>query len=269
MAKQPCKECHTRPKEGNLQRCRVCHFRHQPIGERIEEAQRRLAMVPVELRRATVPKRQWPEGERWCASCQSFIPLEDCRGSQCVPCASMKSHATMIAKTYGIDAEDYTRLFKLQGGRCAICRAKPKSKRLAVDHSHKTGVVRGLLCSRCNHDLLGAGWDSMGMLLAAWHYLNTPPTSGSWILPEEGLLAPALAPATGEEEIELDTMPKLAGKTHTIKQVPLKQTGPSLPPGVEHASCGVPGHLVIVGSARDERGFYRLYADATDKRPPF
>jgi hypothetical protein len=45
-------------------------------------------------------------------------------------------------------------MFNAQGGRCAICRRKSR-KRLAVDHSHITGHVRALLCSRCNRDVAG------------------------------------------------------------------------------------------------------------------
>lgn len=37
-----------------------------------------------------------------------------------------------------------------QGGVCAICRGREGRKYLAVDHSHVTGCVRGLLCTRCN-----------------------------------------------------------------------------------------------------------------------
>jgi hypothetical protein len=45
----------------------------------------------------------------------------------------------------------YEELLRQQDGRCAICRTRPDRKqRLATDHSHKSGVVRGLLCSRCN-----------------------------------------------------------------------------------------------------------------------
>ena len=40
-----------------------------------------------------------------------------------------------------------------QRGVCAICGRPPKTRRLAVDHNHKTGRVRGLLCPWCNRSL--------------------------------------------------------------------------------------------------------------------
>lgn len=49
--------------------------------------------------------------------------------------------------------EDYDRLLKAQKGRCAICRAKSGYRNggnLHVDHCHETGMVRGLLCLKCN-----------------------------------------------------------------------------------------------------------------------
>lgn len=49
------------------------------------------------------------------------------------------------------------KLWDAQKGCCAICN-KPEShfmKKLAVDHNHKTGRVRGLLCYRCNKFLVG------------------------------------------------------------------------------------------------------------------
>lgn len=100
----------------------------------------------------------------------------------------------MIAKTYGLSPAEYDRLLALQGGRCAICRGRPKSKRLAVDHDHGSGAVRGLLCSRCNHDLLGSAWDSLALASALWHYLNTPPAAGDWLPPER-----RAAPTLGDE----------------------------------------------------------------------
>ena len=49
----------------------------------------------------------------------------------------------------------YAELFERQDGGCAICGTSPKvgGRRLHVDHCHKTGVIRGLLCWRCNTGL--------------------------------------------------------------------------------------------------------------------
>ena len=61
------------------------------------------------------------------------------------------NHERMVMKTYGLEAGEYAKLYTEQGGVCAICRrATGKTKRLAVDHDHDTGRVRGLLCGPCN-----------------------------------------------------------------------------------------------------------------------
>jgi hypothetical protein len=54
------------------------------------------------------------------------------------------------ARGLGVSTEDYERMLAAQGGGCAICGAKPKSRRLHVDHDHRTGTVRGLLCFQHN-----------------------------------------------------------------------------------------------------------------------
>lgn len=188
MAAAPCIECKRRPKALPRQRCMVCQLRHAPIGDQVDESRRRLAMVPPELRvkRGKAIMAKAPTGTAWCAGCQTFRDDEDFGkgATACRACSSAKTHGAMIEKTYGLTAVQYDGLLKAQGGRCAICRAKPKSKRLAVDHDHQSGAVRGLLCSRCNHDLLGSAWDSMAMATALWHYMNTPPASGAWSPPE-------------------------------------------------------------------------------------
>jgi hypothetical protein len=48
---------------------------------------------------------------------------------------------------------------------------------LAIDHDHETGVVRGLLCGQCNHQLLGGSHDSIERLRLAITYLESPPYS--------------------------------------------------------------------------------------------
>ena len=60
-----------------------------------------------------------------------------------------------LQKAYGISLDDYNELFIQQGGKCAIC-GKLQSEfdyPFHVDHDHKTGKVRGLLCSGCNTGL--------------------------------------------------------------------------------------------------------------------
>jgi hypothetical protein len=52
--------------------------------------------------------------------------------------------------SFGMTVEEYDALLTAQGGVCGICKRPPKSRRLAVDHDHATGRVRGLLCAFCN-----------------------------------------------------------------------------------------------------------------------
>ena len=74
---------------------------------------------------------------------------------------------------YGLEFEDYTEMLEKQNFTCAICsrpeRYKGK-KNLAVDHCHKTGAVRGLLCSSCNK-ALGLLEDNLEFIRNAEEYL--------------------------------------------------------------------------------------------------
>ncbi len=55
-----------------------------------------------------------------------------------------------LGQKYGISEVEYNNLLLNQGGVCKICGNPPKAKKLAVDHSHLTGKIRGLLCRHCN-----------------------------------------------------------------------------------------------------------------------
>ena len=77
---------------------------------------------------------------------------------------------------FGIGVEDYERLYAAQGGCCAICgrtHSDRRGHRLAVDHCHATGRVRGLLCSSCNQGL-GKFADDPERLRRAADYLGEP-----------------------------------------------------------------------------------------------
>lgn len=72
---------------------------------------------------------------------------------------------------FGITLDDYNVMVERQRGVCAICQMPENGKSLAVDHDHKTGIVRGLLCANCNNGL-GRFKDNINVLLAAIHYLD-------------------------------------------------------------------------------------------------
>lgn len=55
-------------------------------------------------------------------------------------------------RAYGISPERYREMLEEQGNRCAICREGNK-RAMSIDHNHKTGKVRGLLCDVCNMSL--------------------------------------------------------------------------------------------------------------------
>ena len=76
--------------------------------------------------------------------------------------------------TYNITERQYEYMLALTGGGCNICRRRPKpGRRLPVDHDHKTGRVRGALCFRCNHRLLGRGLEDARLHESAAEYLRS------------------------------------------------------------------------------------------------
>lgn len=79
-----------------------------------------------------------------------------------------------IKRKFGIDYLEYHRILKSQGYRCDICRSELESSRytkFAIDHCHRTGHVRGLLCTNCN-TALGLFKDSQHRLDSAIKYLH-------------------------------------------------------------------------------------------------
>lgn len=78
-----------------------------------------------------------------------------------------------MKKNYGIGFFEYDAMFKKQNGLCAICDAPPPNhhkKRLNIDHCHKSGRIRGLLCDACNRGI-GLLKDSPDLMLKAISYL--------------------------------------------------------------------------------------------------
>lgn len=88
-------------------------------------------------------------------------------------------HGFRIKRLYGITLSEYYLLLKKQGEGCAICGTdkpysinyKGKKKFFAIDHDHKTGKTRGILCHDCNRGL-GSFVDSIDNLKKAIVYLE-------------------------------------------------------------------------------------------------
>lgn len=120
---------------------------------------------------------------------KSTINIKDKTGT-CIKCGSVKivlnkrkdgyinwrcgiSHQNgrqKIRSYYGISFEEYIKMLEKQKNLCAICHKKPKRK-LHIDHNHKTGKVRGLLCPKCNQGL-GCFYDNGIYIARAYNYLK-------------------------------------------------------------------------------------------------
>lgn len=76
-------------------------------------------------------------------------------------------------RRFGLTEDEYDLLVERQGGVCAICGLGPTTdgRRLAVDHDHHTGVIRGLLCTNCNVGIGNFG-DNLEVLRKAIAYLE-------------------------------------------------------------------------------------------------
>ena len=145
-----------------------------------------------------MPPRLHAERQRTCRLCRQTRPYPEqfAAGRTCRECRAetkrrgRKAHpdrdtrnralrAAHLRKHYGISVEFYDMMLVAQEGKCAICR-KPETIRLhdadrphslAVDHCHKTGRIRGLLCTRCNTGIARFG-ESVGSLTRAIDYLR-------------------------------------------------------------------------------------------------
>jgi hypothetical protein len=129
---------------------------------------------------------------RNCPVCKTTEhPKADKKGHLCKPCASKRAtdwyknnreryFFNQIKAKYGITKSEYLSLLEQQDNKCAVCSEAEtvennwvagKPRNLAIDHCHETGVIRGLLCYRCN-TALGKCEDSPTLLRNLANYLE-------------------------------------------------------------------------------------------------
>lgn len=128
--------------------------------------------------------KRWRSKDGLSSRCKSCTQLSFAKTAEDNP----KQRANIDRKSslkhrYGLTPEQYDALLISQDGRCAICErpASDFKMRLAVDHSHATGAIRGLLCNFCNHKIVGKHTDGEKFRAIA-----------NYIESETGLFAPRL-----------------------------------------------------------------------------
>ena len=141
-----------------------------------------------------------PKQQKKCSHCKQILPIEnfwknkriaDGYAVTCIQCRKddyynngrkeyfknykrkhpFKRRGSKLWRKYKLTLEQYDEMFEQQNGKCAICSEVSLGvKRLCVDHNHKTGKVRGLLCNRCNIKL--GIVEDVGFIYAANLYLK-------------------------------------------------------------------------------------------------
>ena len=81
-----------------------------------------------------------------------------------------------LLKSYGISIDQFEAMFRLADGKCEICKISLNPKgwgkdSVAIDHNHKTGKVRGILCNSCNRGI-GHFFDDVSILNNSVRYLE-------------------------------------------------------------------------------------------------
>jgi hypothetical protein len=125
---------------------------------------------------------------RVCTICKEEKLISDCSGTACKLCHAKRRREWRKAnpdrekinqrkqdlkRYFGITPEQYDAMLQKQSGKCAGCNRHQTEfvKNLAVDHDHKTGIIRGLLCEDCNI-ALGKLKDNVSTLNNLINYLE-------------------------------------------------------------------------------------------------
>jgi hypothetical protein len=174
---RPLDQCYRAAKatDGGQARCKDCHKEHVAAYRARIRAHHAARVVPPDLRKRcpscgeTKPagdfhrNRTSRDGLHWvCKRCDGGGPY------------SKEAEQRRRFRTYDVTPEEVEQLLRCQGGACAICVTPFEGSECNIDHCHRTGVVRGLLCAKCNTGL-GLLGDDEGRLRAAWRYLANPP----------------------------------------------------------------------------------------------
>lgn len=99
-------------------------------------------------------------------NCQGCLlrPMLDDHNGLCLTCKRIKGYFLSVKNKHGLSSAEFHAILKAQNGLCGICDSQLLT--LTVDHCHKTGKVRGILCSACNSSVGKLGDSSQGVMRA-------------------------------------------------------------------------------------------------------
>lgn len=91
----------------------------------------------------------------YCKDCNRIRSKEWGQSAESKKKRLANARSYILRRIYGINEEIYQEILEKQNGCCAICQKHHTtfSKRLAVEHCHRTGYIRGLCCTYCNRGL--------------------------------------------------------------------------------------------------------------------
>lgn len=124
--------------------------------------------------------RKYSDGYRtYCKSCSKkyeqirYFKLKSI-GSKYIKNKQETTRIYSYKKKFGISIEQYDDILKSQNYSCAICEIHESvhKTKLHIDHNHKTGEIRGLLCDLCNRFLINKQTDPEIFLKAAKYLSN-------------------------------------------------------------------------------------------------
>ena len=135
--------------------------------------------------------------ERFCKKCHRTkklhlfysSPIHTCKSCFKKTDAYQNQRDRYLYAKYGITVREYNLLLEHNLGRCWICKGKSGGKNLAVDHNHRDGLVRGLLCKRCN-GILARMMDNVLLLESATQYLYQNGRAVLTVLGREAFVPP-------------------------------------------------------------------------------
>jgi hypothetical protein len=146
-------------------KCKECRRRYQNIyrtknDEAVKKRKKVYYNRTAETRRAATrewgrknPDRKREMGKKWRTANKERLRIQN------------------ACRHYKITPAQFKAIVKKQKGKCAICGAKSSGKRnLHIDHCHATGIVRGLLCGKCN-TAIGMVNENISLLRKAYRYL--------------------------------------------------------------------------------------------------